>query len=356
MKKILCLLVLVVMGTFIATASASVEYMPLFSMTSSEIDAMDTYMNYGWGAVSGKWFYGNVKLKKQNAQMGKMRLSDTSDRIDLKVEKNSYLDLSVHDGWIYWLRYDNKTKLVSEIKKATISGDNVKTIATASKGAEFNNMFIYDDHIYYAENISPKNGPVSGKLYRMDLNGSGKTLILNKPAYAPYAIEGKILYQDDRDRNRLHICDLDGSNDRVLIDDVVFTYITDGLNIYYKTHSVPGSFDRYGNYVSSSSAKDIIKVYNMGSKETETVIKSNTFFWGLHDNVIYYSNLDDSGRLYTYDLRDGSIDIMLQDKNTYPCVFTSNGLFCEVLNNKGNSTIGRYFIYYDTYKKVDLFK
>ena len=69
--------------------------------------------------------------------------------------------------------------------------------------------------------------------------------------------------------------------------------------------------------------------------------------------LIYYSNVDDAGRLYTYDTRDGSLDIMLQDKKANPLVFSSNGVFCTVWNDKYQE-IGFYFVYYDSFNKIDL--
>ena len=171
--------------------------------------------------------------------------------------------------------------------------------------------------------------------------------------YTGSIINDYLLYQDDRDQCRLHICDINGQNDSVLIDDVVFEYVLQGTAVYYKTIDKPVTFDNNGRLVPPQSYNLIIKQYDLYTKKTKTVIDNVGYSWGIVDGVIYYSNRNDSFRLYSYRISDGSIDILSQDKNTQPFVFTDDGMFCYVYNDKGQES-DYYFIRYNTYKKTQL--
>lgn len=55
-------------------------------------------------------------------------------------------------------------------------------------------MFAYGEQLYYTVNSEPENGPTSGKLYRTDLDGNNRTVILDKPVYFPYILNGQLVY------------------------------------------------------------------------------------------------------------------------------------------------------------------
>lgn len=49
-------------------------------------------------------------------------------------------------------------------------------------------------------------------------------------------INDNIYYQDDNDYCRIHVCDLDGSNDRVFINEYVYAFIFNGTDFHYLTY------------------------------------------------------------------------------------------------------------------------
>ena len=325
---------------------------PTFMVTQEDIDNMSTYMNYGLGTINGKWYYGYIaKEKTRQYGLGKIKLADLSDYSILDKDA-IWRHLYVNKGYIYYISSDGKKK--DNIRKMTITGENNKMLVSANSG-DILYMFIYKDQIYYTENVEPKNGPVSGKLYRMDLDGSNKKVILNKPVYFPYIVNGKLLFQDDRDKVRLHSCDIDGKNDKLLIDDFVFSFITSGDSIYYKSIDKKPSFDKNGNLVYASKTKEIIKVFDINSGKSKILINSDTGDWGIHNKIIYYTNYDDSQRIYSYNINNGDIDVLTQDKGCTLCVFSNNGIFYNQLNNNGQN-VGEFFIEYNTFKKTNLRK
>ena len=310
---------------------------------------MSTYMNFGLGAVSGDWFYGTVFTAKNESGLGRMRLSDPADRMLLSGRRFSFRHLCADKGRIFFTEEDNGTGTITGM---SASGDQETTLVTESDGI-IGFLFVSGDQLYYTVNSEPENGPTSGKLYRTDLDGNNRTVILDKPVYFPYIINGQLVYQDDHDHCRLHICDPDGQNDRVLIDDIVFQYISDGSSIYYRTYRDPCTFDENNRLREPESEAAVIRRFDLATREIKTVISSDTGGWGLHDGIIRYTNWDDEGRLYAFDTHDGSAAVLAQDRNTLPVVFTETGIFYEVHNDNGEPE-NFFFIRYDTNDKTAL--
>lgn len=310
-------------------------FVPVFMLSSKETIDLSNYMCYGGATISGKFYFGVMLKNKKFAGIGKMLLANISDKaVLLKGQISAFIN--VNQGWLYYINCSKKNQYT--IEKMTISGENKTTLVKPSEG-ELQWMFIYNDRIYYAVKKEVKNGTDRGGLYSVNLNGSGKQTILSKPVDCPYILNGQLLYADSNDKGRLHICDIDGKNDSMLIDDNVCNWVTDGNSIYYLKEN--------------SSERCVIRSYDLKSKEIKTIISDDVSYMGMHDDFIYYSNKDDAGRLYSYNIYTGNIDVLAQDKNTTPICFGETGLFFSVSGNKGGVT-AMYFIDYDTYRKVDI--
>ncbi len=335
--------------------STAADPLPPFDLTEKELCRMSNYMGFGCGTSSGEWYYGDVYSDGKWQGLGKLNLADLSGRAVL-AEGVQASWISEEKGWLYYFRWNEKIKK-HEIRRITVNGDN-ETVFVSPEDGEILSVFIHGDRAYYAENIQPKDGPNTGKLYSVSLDGSDRTLILDKPVFFPYIAGGKLLYQDDLDRCRLHICNPDGGNDRVLVDDIVFQYVTSGDTVYYQTvrNEAKASFDSYGKLVYPEEEQYIVKACNIVSGATEKVIEDAAGVWGIHDGIIYYLNIGDSGRLYAFDTRDGSRAAVIQDEYVTPRVFTEYGLLAWDYDRDYQKVEGVYLINYKDHGKTVLFR
>ena len=176
-----------------------------------------------------------------------------------------------------------------------------------------------------------------------------------KPVYFPYILNGQLVYQDDHDHCRLHVCDPDGQNDRRLIDDIVFQHVSDGSSIYYRTYKEACTFDEYNKLVGPEGDESVIRQFDLATGEIKTIISTDTGGWGLNEGILFYTNWNDSGRLYACNTRDGSTGVLAADGNTLPVALTGEGIFYEVFNDDGEPE-DLFFIRYDAQGKTDLWQ
>lgn len=101
--------------------------------------------------------------------------------------------------------------------------------------------------------------------------------------------------------------------------------------------------------------ENILKAYDLKSGESKKVISNEVGSWGIHDDTIYYTNADDSFRIYTQGIYSGDVDVMAQDKNVDLDVFGNGGIFCMSYTDAGKGS-GYFYISYDTFSKTDLMK
>ena len=92
------------------------------------------------------------------------------------------------------------------------------------------------------------------------------------------------------------------------------------------------------------------------SGATEKVIEDAAGVWGIHDGIIYYLNIGDSGRLYAFDTRDGSRAAVIQDEYVTPRVFTEYGLLAWDYDRDYQKVEGVYLINYKDHGKTVLFR
>ena len=181
---------------------------------------------------------------------------------------------TIHDGWIYGQIFDSNRTLfaktnvstgewveldVGQARSIQVSGDYVYyvleapdvgdrglyRIKTNGEGREklsdaVGNMQVKGKYIYYTDLRSYDYVELSGKaamaachLFRMNLDGSGVTEIIDRPTFHFYVFNKLILFQDDFDGESLHIRNIDGTNDIKLNDDISYAPIYDGSYIYY---------------------------------------------------------------------------------------------------------------------------
>lgn len=306
----------------------------LLNFSVHQIDTMylSTYMNRGQALLDGQWYYGPLLSSDNYAKLGKFKTNNNHEKTLLLTTYYRAEFITVHKGWIYYLYYEPKIKN-SAIFKMRISGSDKQLVVSPKEKYSIDYMFIYDDNIYYTENRL-----TTGSFIRIDLNGNNKKTILNKQISYPYIIDDKLFYLDNNNLLRLNIYDLNNGQDQVLVNDIVYMYCIDNNCIVYQ---------------SAENSKTVIKRYDLLTKNRKTLINENTYGLALWENVIYYCNEEDNGRLYSYNLKYDSIDVLSQEKYVSILGLSYGVLFCTNYTNKEwEYWDDLFYISLDDYKKV----
>lgn len=330
MKKLGCILFAVmILFSFVCITACSNSRID----KEDEIRTMSNYMTRGMNTLSGDWIYGLALDKEKNPIFAKEKL-DGSEYAPINTSSYAY-QITVLDGWIYYITYNQSTK-VNQIEKTSTSGSDSSIIIKAATDHEIGYLFIYKNELYYND-LVVTDETSEGKLYKCGLDGSNTQVVLEKPVYVPYIVNGKLYYEDDADFSTLHVCDLDGKNDKRISDDVVLSYVMNGEYIYYSTFNGEVSFNA-NNRITDETFDTVnycICRMKMDGSEKEIVINANADYFGMNATTIYYIDNADECKLYSYDIATKSVKSISQDR------YISN-------INISENRLG-YFVYTDDY-------
>lgn len=269
---------------------------------------MSNYMNAGKIAYSGSWIYGESLLNTRFA-LSKIK-EDNSDENFLSDD--TPLFINVAGNWVYFVGMN--PDLQFSVKKVRLSGEEETTLIKAEEWHQINGMQIYGDKIFFNERSLFEDDDVKGSFCCSDLEGKNKEILINKTVNSPYIINGFILYQDRDDNEKLHICKIDGSDDKVLIDKPVQKYIIYGSSIFYVSLD-SSCLDEEGNIVNHKNYQ-LRKCDLDGSNDSLYMDVNNTdYTFAIINDILYYSDRNDGGRLYSIDLKTESVDLIGQDQN-----------------------------------------
>lgn len=217
-------------------------------------------------------------------------------------------------------------------------------------------MFIYDGKIYYAENKETKNDRITGGFYCTDLKGKNKKTILKKATYFPYIYNDKIYYQDDNDKCKMHVCNMDGSNDKALINNCIYQYIIDGEYIYYKAAKKMPKFNKNKRIVDEESVKYSIYRCNLDGTKDEVVVGSaDVIDMAMNKNTIYYTDRNDDFRMYSMDKESGNIDLVTQSNKITNISMFEKGIYYFDYDNKGEYIDHMYYADLDGTSRNEIF-
>lgn len=213
-----------------------------------------------------------------------------------------YLTLATN-GYLYFMqRYDGE----GAIYRMPQSGGTTEWIADA-----YGEMQIVEDYIYYAasdtsELSDHEPGAVLAEeahLYRCDLDGKNVTEIISKPTFNFFVFDQCILYQDDNDGESLHLCKLDGSEDKKLNNVRSYSPIYDGEFIYYRVQNDAAQFTLWRMRPSGG--------------EAEQVSNHTVRDFQITDTSIYFINGDDNYRIYRMDKDGKNVVLVVDEEQTY---------------------------------------
>ncbi len=313
------------------------------TMTPDEIIQMSNYMNGGGFARTGKWvlrwsFTDNyLRLKSVNTLAGESSIISSGNEWPRHLVAN--------DMWVTYIPYDG-----SSIKQVRVTGGDIKELISVSNFEQKGliHFFIEYNGYYYFTLNNESVTPITGTLYRADKDGSNIVPILEKAVYYPYIIDDQIYFQDDNDRCRLHVCNLDGSDDRVFIDDYCYDYIFDGSMVYYTSFNEKVEWDENNNATNMNDLRRALKIYHIDTGETDVVKEAQPQSIACNGECVYYQDMGDNNRLYSYNIKTGIIEPMYFETYTGELLFVdSKTAYCVNRDARGGVEEGVYRVNMD---------
>ena len=221
------------------------------------------------------------------------------------------------DMWVYFLNRKDSNQ-TSIMKSRVTGGEETELIGPKSQPipGTIRYVQIHDGYLYFSINndgstftenyaLTDKNvNTITGAFFRADLDGSEITQILEKPAFYPYFIGDRLYYQDYLDGKKLHVCDSDGTNDHIFIDDVCYQYIKDGEKFYYVSYDGDVEWDEKGLPVNAADLRRVLKIY-VPESGTEVISEVNPTTFAFNGTQVVYTNYYDSKRMYSYHVETG---------------------------------------------------
>lgn len=324
-----------------------------FKFDDRQVEEMSNFMNHNRNVFSGTWLYGTSFKENGNGTLTKIKTDGSEQE---RMSNNFAEYINVVGNWIYFVGY-NYSNGNSTISKIRLSGKDEKALATISKNdCEFSYLFVYNDRLYFSE-IDESNAKLNkGKFCQMDFDGKNKKTIINKAVYFPYIINNKIYYQDDNDYCKIHVCDIDGSNDRVFINEWVYQYFFDGHNFYYVTYEDKNlSRDKIDKEM--DAYKQIIRKCDYNGKNNTTLIDfTNAVGMAMNSTTIYFTDHNDNDRTYSYNLSDGSVDLLSNDTNVAYITINNNLMSYVDYDSDRNYIDNIFFCSLDGTNKTKIFE
>lgn len=193
---------------------------------------------------------------------------DGSGRIKLSDDKA--VCINIMGDWIYYINLSDH----SELYKARLDySDPTSLEVTVS-----NFLCVVDDWIYYNDNES--------KLCRIKINGTGNSRLGEDKANSVNVVGDTIYYINKNDKGRIYALSTDGTNRRLVFDDIAYKLqVVDGW-IYYTNN------------------RGLYKV-KIDSNQKTILAEGNVQYLNIQGEWIYYVISADTNNLYKARL-DGS--------------------------------------------------
>lgn len=302
-------------------------------LSNSEIIAMSNYMNRNGVVRSGKW---TVRWAYVNNHLRMRSINQTAGQSMIIGEDKQPFFLVADGYYVYYISAASSAD-PGQIRRIRVSGGEDQMLIDCAKlgvQGKIGFLFKYDDHLFFSV-YNEKTTPNSGAFFRSDMDGENVVTILEKAVYYPYIIRDKLYYQDDNDYSKIHVCNPDGTDDQVFIDDFSFDFYTDGISFYYTSYDGEYEWDDNHYLTNADSLNRALKIYTPG-KGIEVIKEVVPLSMAFDGNTIYYSEVNDDSRLYTYSISTGKVDVLCFNDRIYDKVFYNNStLICTDTNKSG---------------------
>lgn len=317
---------------------------PLYNLavTEEQIEENGRRMNAYTFYQNGDWVFGQSWDKDGNSIFVKVR-EGGNDATILDSRFATYI--TVADGFVYYNTADTTDDY--GIYRMRLSGEGKELVAKS-----YGEFQIVGDQIYYADTMyaysdeqknsgSDKMKSSECHLMRANLDGSNPVEVIAKPTFYFTVFDDGILYQDDNDDSALHVCALDGSMDRKIADGFAFNPIYDGEYVYYTVHAS----------LEADAKVSVCRVKLDGTQQEVISDQRVSDSFLLFEDKIYYTNGDDSDRVYCMDKNGGNITLVTQDAYIGRVQLFDGGLKYTQFASDYGSTVGNFFCSMDGGRK-----
>lgn len=307
-RKITCLLcaalaVISLLTTIAVPASAKIhDSMPeeeeefrLFSVSDISAEERNHLLQkqannnfyVSWTIMDGEWIY-YLNMPDSFTSLAKMRTDGTDkSKLDVDWQLNNRFPLFVKMGFVYYLRYNGNQW---DLYRCLSSGNNMECIASNVylKGVQMNGEYIY----YCSAEVKDENGKISDQschLYRCNLDGSGGKEILSKPVYDVSVFDDKVMYQDYRDGQTLHIYNMTTQNDKKITNRVTYDPLYTGYGYCYTSE------DHRTIYMMNCEGQEVNAYYMPGVIDQLSIFGDYFYFRDPSNGDIYRFKIVFSG-------------------------------------------------------------
>lgn len=270
------------------------------------------------------WIYGQAGGPDGRSYFLKVR-EDGSEATNLG--QFAILDPFLIDNYIYFMGLSDDGDGMYRMRT---SGENLEKLSDAVGTMQF-----HDGYIYYTNSAFIDVDEITDDvchLYRCDLDGKNVTEIIQRAVYYPFVFDDFILYQADRDNSSLHVCGLNGDNDRKLNDSLSYWPLYDGEYIYYVKEEA----------LLDELSRTIWKMRIDGTEDQQVAKYQVSSGMLLTDEYIYFVYADDSDRLYRIKKDGSDITQITQDTNLVYIQFLGSGLKYTKLDDAQELIEGNY--------------
>ena len=284
----------------VATPTPEPTLQDMIQQSEIDVDHQNTVQNGATFALHDGWIYGQI-FDSNRTLFAKTNVS-TGEWVELDV--GQALSVQVSGNYVYYV-----------LEAPDVGDRGLYRMKTNGEGREklsdaMGNMQVKGKYIYYTDLRSYDYVELSGKaaaaachLYRMNLDGSSVSEIIDRPTFHFYVFNKLILFQDDFDGESLHIRNIDGTNDIKLNDEISYAPIYDGSYIYY---------------MKSDSEWNSLGIWRMeldGSGDTSISPLPTNESFALYGDYIYSLNGDDNDTIYRVSKDGGIPEKIAPDKN-----------------------------------------
>ena len=199
------------------------KFLPNF--TSVESEKMSSYINRGryliteTGYMVGYGTVAHIGYLTHKVEDGEIVRQTEESEPNRKVVELDYENATCitegPDGAFYFVSDDGN------IIRAAKDGSEHRQIA----GPGLSNMQIEGGKLYYKKSSN-------SHFFRADMDGSNETIILDKVVYYPYVIGNFVVYQDDDDEESLYLYNMNERSDKKLLQGTVYQPIVVGNWIF----------------------------------------------------------------------------------------------------------------------------
>ena len=275
---------------------------------------MSNYMSEGSALIDNGWIYTTGWGADTHKPLFlKMREDGTDDTVLKYFNWPDYIN--VKGEYIYAVLIGDEGRNVYRFR---LGGEDEEKIVS---NADY--LQIIGDELYYCKCKDGSNDIIN--YCKCNLDGSNEQVVLDKEVYYPYLIENYLYYQDDDDNETIHRYNIETKEDIQLTKEKTYGFVLNDDSMYCIENdksAIDGDYEGY-----------LVKV-DLETLESKTLYDNvSTGGFSIKDNTVYFINTNDECRVYSIDKNGENISLVTQDTYCRNLMIFDNKLLYYCTNN-----------------------